>query len=153
MAAVRHLLCVGNIFWNHLQRVFGGFYVCAKFGWSSFSSFDNTQVSICRLARLAWKRLIYASKLGFLEKLTRKWRAVSTRPPKGTSLWSLIFVSCFQARVVCIGLATSVLKSQVLLLEVRSPLSDGGAVLRMDSADRRSASTSIFFHRAKCFRL
>jgi len=45
MATVRHFQ-FGGKFWNDPQRVFGGLYHCAKFGWNCFNCFDSTKVLI-----------------------------------------------------------------------------------------------------------
>ena len=61
VAAVRHLGCD----WAHLdhpQRVLGGVYHCAKFGYDRCSSFGNMNVSI--FGTFGWKKPIHAPKIG-----------------------------------------------------------------------------------------
>ena len=64
MAAVRHLGFVGA-YWDHPQRLLGGLYRCAKFGWNRCSTFDNMKVLI--FCAFGLKTPIHASKIGFFE--------------------------------------------------------------------------------------
>ena len=84
MAAVRHLRLVMRVF-GPPQRAFGGLYHCAKFGWNRYSSFDNMQVLLFR--DLGLKMPIHAPKIGVFGGFDPlNGEAISSRPPKGTSL-------------------------------------------------------------------
>jgi len=60
-SAILHLLsaCL-----DHLQRAFGGFYGCTKFGWNQCSSVDNMHVFIFH--EFGLKMPIHAPKIGVL---------------------------------------------------------------------------------------
>ena len=49
---------------DHPRRVFGGLYLCAKFGCNGFSSFDNMKVSIFYV--FGMKTPIHGPKIGVL---------------------------------------------------------------------------------------
>jgi len=82
MAAVRHLDLIG-IHLDHTQRVLGGVYHCAKFGYDRCSSFDNMNVSI--FGAFGWKEPIHASKIGVLSYLTPTWAAILTKVKKASA--------------------------------------------------------------------
>jgi len=74
---------IWDVHLDHPWWALGGLYQYAKFGWNQCSSFDNMQVLI--FCDLALKMPIHANEI-FTGDLTPKWGAVSSRPPKGTSL-------------------------------------------------------------------
>jgi len=81
-SAILDLFCA---YWDHTRRPLGGLYRCAKFGENRCSSFDNMKLSI--FCPFGLKTPIYATKkLGVSGISPSKWRAISTKPPKGTSL-------------------------------------------------------------------
>ena len=72
-------------YWNHPRRPLDGLYRCAKFGWNRCSSFDNMKLSI--FCPFGLKTPIHTPKnWGFRGISHLKWGAMSTKPPKGTSL-------------------------------------------------------------------
>jgi len=49
---------------DHPQRVIGGVYHCAKFGYDRYSSFDNMNVSI--FGAYGWKKVYSRPQIGTL---------------------------------------------------------------------------------------
>jgi len=56
------LWCVCCPCWDHIRRIFGGRYHCAKFGWNRCSSFDNMHVF--RFREFGLKTPIHADWVG-----------------------------------------------------------------------------------------
>ena len=70
--------------WDHPRRLVDGLYRCAKFGWNRCINFDNMKLSI--FCPFGVKTPIHAPKIVFWGILPPKWEAMSTKPPRGTSL-------------------------------------------------------------------
>ena len=65
---------------DHPQRVFGGVYHFAEFGWNRCRSFNNMQVLIFN--EFGLQMPIYASQMWIWGNLTPKWTALSSRRQK-----------------------------------------------------------------------
>ena len=79
------ILDLSGAYWDNPRRLLGGLYRCAKFGWNLCSTFDNMKVLI--FCAFCLKTPIHAPKIGVLGGISPlKWGAMSTKPPKGTSL-------------------------------------------------------------------
>jgi len=61
------ILDLWGTFWDHTQRLFGGLYHYAKFGWNCCSSFDNTKVWV--FCAFGWKMPIHSPFVVFWGKI------------------------------------------------------------------------------------
>ena len=70
-------------YWDHPRWPLGGVYHYSKF--VKINAVVSITWNFQYFVRLAWKRLFTPQKLRFWGISRRKWGAISTKPPKGTS--------------------------------------------------------------------